>query len=331
MMKIEAIRVSLTEEDEAAVAATAGLIEVTVAEYLARAIAHATALDVPRFERRSYCEVNDVDGRLVTWSHEIHARAAHMAQTRKPTERAYQGPNRDIAPGMVMQYGDATEPVGSDIGNMTILVLDVGRRNGLPIAQVCPVYRAWDDAAETLSEPRVTLSDGSRYAAMIADVRHVNCDAVSFPHGIVRHERIDGDDLAKARGALAEAIRRIELAAALADGTSAHIDVSLSQATAHVQLDPDATSRYRAAISALGISHDAYWTMSVRRALRDDSPRLRVYGPDLGPLGDLEVVREDGESDDEFALRQALEDVLKDAIDRQTHEDAVDRAKRVYN
>lgn len=326
----EVVEASLSEEDEAAVEKTAQDNESSLAVYLERAIQRGLLHDVPAFGCRSYCEVNDVDGKAASWADEVHAQAARMAAPRKLTNRAYQGPNREIVAGMVMQYGDTTEPVGSDTDNMTVLILAVGSRNGLPIAQVCPLYYAWHDWEDSLIEPQVALSGDHRYAAMITDIRHVNCDAISFPHGIVRHEVVSGDDLSKVREALREAIRRINLAQER-QGGGLRIDVTTSKGVVPIALDQESASRYKVALQALRLSDDAYFTMWLRKTLRADNTHLKVYGPDLGDVGALELVREEGESDGDFARRRAIEAAITDAIESQRHDDAVESAKRTVN
>lgn len=175
--------------------------------YIAMAINEKASRDHPGFGCASYLSVRSVHGTKFAWD-EATANAAHASHDPEACDRTASEPIHGLTPGSILQYGRPLdfETVGSDIGNMTVLILALsGERNGIRAAQVCPVYgNPFSDTVRARpGEVEITIprnedegeGSGTPAIAYPRDIRHCLVDRTSFAFGADRALSVGDADL----------------------------------------------------------------------------------------------------------------------------------------
>lgn len=268
--------------------------------YIAMAINEKASRDHPGFGCASYLSVRSVHGTKFAWDKGA-ANAAHASHDPEACDREPSDPVTGLGPGSILQYGKPHdfETVGSDIGNMTVLILALSDEiGGARAAQVCPVYSnpfsKTDKAGPGQVEiriPRDGEGPGTPAIAHPRDIRHCLVDRASFAFGSERALQVSGGDLA-AVIAMRNWIVADDQRFKSADHQWGWLRIKTEGgASAKVQIAPKTAY----ALSLWGSSVDAYVTCAIRERLAIDlrgptviTPEGHFHGDEArAVLGDL--------------------------------------------
>ena len=254
--------------------------------YIRMAVDEKANRDHPGFGCASYLSIRSVHGTKFAWD-QATANAAHASHDPESCDREPSDTVTGIGPGSILQYGRPHdfETVGSDIGNMTVLVLALSVEDGgVRAAQVCPVYgnpfSNTDRAKPGEVDIEIPPGDGERRGtpaiAYPRDIRHCLVDRASFAFGAERSLRISDEDLS-AVIAMRNWIVADDQAFKSGDHPYGSLRIRIEGVrSARVQIAPKtsyALSRWRG-------SADAYVTCAIRERLAIDLKGPSVTTPE---------------------------------------------------